>query len=1085
MKNLMLCIFVLIISATIYGQSYSGGSGTAEDPYQIANKTDLKYLSEHSDEWGKHFKQTADITFSASDFQSGGDFYNSGEGFIPIGNFGTPFTGSYDGDWHTIDGLYISRSSTDHVGLFGWIDLGAEVKNIGIINTNITGNNDVGGLVGYNYGSVSNSYSTGSVSGSGYNVGGLVGYNYNSTVSNSYSTVSVSSSGGYVGGLVGQNYHYSTISNSYSTGSVSGSNGVGGLVGDNSYSTISNSYSTGSQSGSSGVGGLVGVTSSSVVSNSFWDITASGQSLSAGGTGINSSQMTTASTFNDAGWSSSFWFMDSGFNNGYPYLAWQNSGGTPLIGGYSGGRGTSEDPFLVTNATDLFNVRHAPSSYFKQTTDIDLDVSPYNTGSGWEPIGTNGSGNWFEGYYDGNGHTISNLFINRSSTNFVGLFGSIFNGEIKDLGLIDVNVTGQNHTGAVVGLNYSDVIRCYSTGSVNGDTYVGGLVGSNESSGGSTAEVTNCYTTAAVSSSDYGGGLIGRLTSGNITNSYSVGSVSTNNSNGGGFLGYYTSGTISNSFWNSDSAGTTGIGSGSTTGVTGKTTSEMKTASTFTAVGWSSSFWFMGSGFNNGYPYLEWQNPGGTPLIYGGGTSEDPYLIANKTDLRYLSENSGEWSKYFKQTADITFSASDFQSGGDFYNSGEGFIPIGNGSTQFTGSYDGDGHTIDGLYISRSSTDFVGLFGWINSGATVKNIGVINADITGHNDVGGLVGQNDDNSTISSSYSTGSVSGSGSVGGLVGYSFSTVSNSFSTGSVSGSDYVGGLVGGARNTSTISNSYSTGSVSGSSSVGGLVGINAGSVSNSFWDTETSGQSSSAGGTGRTTTEMKTASTFNDAGWSTSIWKIGDGINNGYPYLAWQNPGGSPLPVELNSFTATINDSKVELKWNTATEVNNYGFEVQKKIDNSQLTMNNWEKVGFIKGSGNSNSRKSYSFVDENPTNGKIEYRLKQIDSDGRYKYSNIINVDVKNIPSEFSLDQNFPNPFNPATAINFALPVKSNVRLSVYNTLGEKVATLVNGELPAGNHSVNFDGSRLSSGVYIYSLKAGNNYTAIKKMILMK
>ena len=127
-------------------------------------------------------------------------------------------------------------------------------------------------------------------------------------------------------------------------------------------------------------------------------------------------------------------------------------------------------------------------------------------------------------------------------------------------------------------------------------------------------------------------------------------------------------------------------------------------------------------------------------------------------------------------------------------------------------------------------------------------------------------------------------------------------------------------------------------------------------------------------------------------------------------------------------------------------------------------------------------------------GKYSYRLKQIDNDGKYKYSNIINVTVDNIPTKFTLDQNYPNPFNPTTTINFALPVQSNVTLTIYNSLGQKVATLVNGVYSAGNHSVNFNASRLSSGVYIYrlqtasstnSLSLGSTFSEIKKMELLK
>ena len=316
-------LIALTISTSLMAQSYSGGSGTSGDPYQIANKTDLRYLSEHSTEWAKYFIQTANIAFVSSDFLSGGDFYNGGEGFIPIGNVTTKFTGEYNGDGYTIDALYISRSSTNYQGLFGMAD-GANIENIGVTNVEITGNTYTGGLIGYIYSleTVSNCYSTGSVSGNA-DVGGLVGYNVSSTISNSYSTASVGGGGSNVGGLVGKNRVSLIISNSYSTGSVSGNTNVGGLVGYNITSTISNSYSTGSVSGNGlYVGGLIGVKGSSTITNSFWDITTSGQSGSDGGTGKITTQMKTQSTFTYAGWdfTTPIWSISSSYNSGYPNL---------------------------------------------------------------------------------------------------------------------------------------------------------------------------------------------------------------------------------------------------------------------------------------------------------------------------------------------------------------------------------------------------------------------------------------------------------------------------------------------------------------------------------------------------------------------------------------------------------------------------------------------------------------------------------------------------------------------------------------------------------------------------------------------
>ncbi len=191
----------------------------------------------------------------------------------------------------------------------------------------------------------------------------------------------------------------------------------------------------------------------------------------------------------------------------------------------------------------------------------------------------------------------------------------------------------------------------------------------------------------------------------------------------------------------------------------------------------------------------------------------------------------------------------------------------------------------------------------------------------------------------------------------------------------------------------------------------------------------------------------------------------------------------LPVELTSFTAIAKGKNVELNWNTATEVNNYGFEVERKIiNNEQLTMNSWQKIGFVEGSGTTNLSKSYNFVDAS-VSGKVSYRLKQIDRDGKFEYSNSVEATVADIKT-FGLDQNYPNPFNPATVISYQLPVSGQVSLKVYDMLGKEVASLVNETKEAGSYSAKFDGSQLSSGIYFYTLQSGN-FTATKKLTLMK
>lgn len=191
--------------------------------------------------------------------------------------------------------------------------------------------------------------------------------------------------------------------------------------------------------------------------------------------------------------------------------------------------------------------------------------------------------------------------------------------------------------------------------------------------------------------------------------------------------------------------------------------------------------------------------------------------------------------------------------------------------------------------------------------------------------------------------------------------------------------------------------------------------------------------------------------------------------------------SPLPVELANFTSSVNGKIVTLNWETKTEVMNHGFEVERKIAGSD-----WQKTGFIEGHGTSNSPKYYSFSDQPNATGKIIYRLKQIDTDGGFEYSPEISVEI-GLPQEFALHQNYPNPFNPETVIGYALPVAGAVTLEVYNSIGEKVATLVDGMMQAGNHELNFRAENLPSGLYFYKINVTGvkNFTSVKKFVLIK
>ena len=190
----------------------------------------------------------------------------------------------------------------------------------------------------------------------------------------------------------------------------------------------------------------------------------------------------------------------------------------------------------------------------------------------------------------------------------------------------------------------------------------------------------------------------------------------------------------------------------------------------------------------------------------------------------------------------------------------------------------------------------------------------------------------------------------------------------------------------------------------------------------------------------------------------------------------------LPVELSSFNSTINNNNVKLNWTTSSELNNSGFDIERR---SSEVNTGWTKIGHAEGYGNSNETKSYSFNDNSLNTGKYSYRLKQIDFNGNFEYFDLQNEIIIGVPTRFELSQNYPNPFNPSTKINFSVPVDSKVSLKIYDISGKLVSTLLNNEFKTANYyTVDFNGVNLSSGTYFYSLQSGDNIDT-KKMVLIK
>ena len=571
---------------------------------------------------------------------------------------------------------------------------------------------------------------------------------------------------------------------------------------------------------------------------------------------------------------------------------------------YSGGTGEPNDPYQIATAADLIVLGETPEDYDKHfivTADIDLDPNLPGRKVFGEAIIAPGTsavphrfvGTPFTGVFDGNGHVISHMTITGES--YLGLFGQLGNSnlasKVMDLGILDANITGSgDYAGVLVGCNFGNILTSFSTGVVAGGWYVGGLAGSNP------GRIVNSYSASIVTGTGGVGGLVGNNTSGDLSQCYSTGM-----STGGGLVGmncYYSEtmidldcGSVTNCFWDIQTSGPV-----TSDGGIGKTTTEMQMVSTFYKWG-CEPIWTINEG--NDYPRLRWENKPGeiievvslADILLGTGTKENPYLIYTPEELNMVGLSSCEFDKYFKLMSDIDLS--------DYFYDAAVIAPTFSEwpariqGTGFTGTFDGNGHTVSNITIEGD--EFLGLFGRLEAGAEVMNLGVENINITSSSDYsGGLVGCNLGN--VTRCYSTGRIDGKHYIGGLVGCSDGgQVTQCYSTVEIFGDWCVGGLAG--LNGGDLSQCYSAGIVSSiGEHFGGLVGSGlVDRVTACFWDIQTSGQAESAGGMGKTTAEMQAANTFLDAGWdfvgetangTDDIWWILEGKD--YPRLWWELP-----------------------------------------------------------------------------------------------------------------------------------------------------------------------------------------------------
>ena len=940
----------------------SGQTLISGNRYHIASVEDLKALATFVNERG--------IDTTNIDFVLDGDIdLSSVTNFAPIGKAGNAFKGNFYGNGHVISNLTID-STEMYVGLFGYTSdatirdiglknvdvkggqytgalVGQAINNTEIINAYSTGNvssasDQIGGLVGdLKSSKISNSYSSANVSGK-RNVGGLIGIINDSTVENSYASGDVTASAYWAGGLAGSMMNGGNIKNAYATGNVNAKNakGVGGLVGlieanDGSSYNIDTVYSTGRVYGNQYTGALIGwrrstsATISNAVYNSNLEITGVGSGSSSGLTAKTFVEMQDQSIMQGLGFTADKGWKYTQYNT--PYLgniAIEENGGSRLVSNVDELR--AGDTYYIASKDDMIALANFVNGG-EDTTGVtfvlqnDINMS----GVDFAPIGNQDSE--FKGDFYGNGHKISNLQISVTG-NYAGLFGYTKDALIQDVAIVDASVEAtDDYSGALVG--YADkgtiIKNAYSSGTISGATYVGGLVGYNKGSidsSYSTAEITttdtagglagvntgtikNSYATGnvsgwaiiggfvgansgtietaystgrVISQNSTAGGFVGQAQNGsNISNSYSTGYVE-GNSTIGGFIGEVDSGvTISGNVFNSSTT-LSAVGSGSSNGITGMYLIEMWDKSKMEAQGFTA---------DKGWKYTDETTPylnSNVSFTNGGKVyvnqvdsfvSGEVFYIGNRADLDKLITlvNNGAVTEGVSFVLEADIDAS-------------GITSIGKSQDKaFEGLFYGNGHTISNLNTSlfgyvkdaqiqdvalenvniSSSASYVGaLVGYDEGESTISNV-YGKGSISGGSYVGGLVGSLGQNSSITESYSEINVSGSSNIGGLIGQSSGAVKKSYATGNITSTgSNAGGLIGNMQSGSVVNIAFATGTVNGKTNVGGLVGnLDSGSISNSYSTGIVSGTSAVGAFLGRKNGGTTTGNVYNKQAYTT--------------------------------------------------------------------------------------------------------------------------------------------------------------------------------------------------------------------------
>jgi len=837
-----------------------------------------------------------------------------------------------------------------------------------------------------------------------------------------------------IGSLVGYCCN-STISFCFATGSVYGENSVGGLVGySNTNSIIENCYAINGVEGEGTVGGLVGCCSAnSVIDNCY--------------------------ALNDV-------------------TGDENIGG---LVGYCSNGSTVSTSFAVGDVTG--------NGFIGGLVGLSENSTIYNSNATGNVCGTSNVGGLVGKAYLS---VLSDCCASGSvegTENIGGLLGMNFSGALTNC-CANGDISGDSNIGGLVGYCFFEcsLINCFATGIVWGSGKIGGLVGMNTHS-----TITNCYATGGVSGTEYVGGLVGyNCQHGTMHNCYSIGSV-LGDSRVGGLVGQNIASNIYASFWNTETSSQSTSAAG-----TGLTTAQMQTLSTYLDAGWdfmgetangTDDIWGLNSHANNGYPFLAWQgyehdpDPGMYPE--GLGTEADPYQIATLDNLLWMSANDDCQNSYFIQTADID--ASDTRN----WNDGEGWEPIGyfnygEGLHLFRGHYNGQGHTIDSLYINRPNGEYQALFGYVNN-AHISDLVLTNAQVCGYFQVAALVARTYNYTVIERCYCSGDIYGETWAGGLVGanYQYSTIEDCQSDCNVGGRYMTGGFVGSNHYHSTIRNCSSSGNVSNTADiVGGFAGENHidALIERSFCTGDVDGSCTVGGFVGHNyvTATVQDCYCMGDVnggiyvGGFTAVMDSASSIVNCY------RTGATIADSLVGGFAAFLGDSSVTASfWNIETSG------CDSSAAGTGLTTAQMQDMATYLNAG-------WDFVGETANGTDDIWDLINDFNDGypclAWEYA--VDTQEETVPAPVAvtrLEGNYPNPFNPSTTIRFAVAPGQTGALDIYNARGQRVCGW--GGLAPGEHSITWNGRddrgrAVASGVYFYRLSAGD-HAQTRKMMLLK